>query len=470
MVPRPWYKRRVRRGSMRNRGQGGPGVASTAAAMQLFALHRPSTFLLANEVSSRMHTIARALVASALGALLLAAAPSPTTDLRGYSTDAAKAERDWEAKLRAIPSPDSLREYMRRLSARPHHVGSPYDKDNAEWILAKFKSFGLDARIETFDVLFPTPKERVVELVAPTKFVAKLQEPPVAGDPTSSQQAEQLPTYNAYSIDGDVTAPLVYVNYGVPADYEQLERMGISVKGAIVIARYFGSWRGIKPKVAAEHGAVGCIIYSDPHEDGYFEGDVFPGGAWRPSEGAQRGSVMDMPIYPGDPLTPGVGATKDAKRLQLKGVTTLTKIPVLPISYGDAQPLLGALKGNIVPESWRGSLPVPYHVGPGPAKVHLKVQSNWDIKTLYDVIVKIPGSVNPDQWIVRGNHHDAWVNGAEDPVSGTVTLMEEARALATLLKQGWKPGRTIIYGVWDGEEPGLLGSTEWAEAHADELR
>ena len=410
------------------------------------------------------------VIAVGLSSLLMAANSTDVQPLTGYSAASSRTERDWEAKFRDIPTPQNFRDYMQRLSARPHHVGSPYDKDNAEWILSKFKEWGLDAKIETFDVLFPTPKERIVELVEPKKFVAKLQEPAVQVDPTSNQQAEQLPVYNAYSADGDVTAPLVYVNYGVPEDYEQLERMGVSVKGAIVIARYFHSWRGIKPKVAAEYGAVGCIIYSDPHEDGYFEGDVFPGGAWRPSEGAQRGSVMDMPIYPGDPLTPGVGATKDAKRLQLKDVTTLTKIPVLPISYGDAQPLLGALKGNIVPESWRGSLPVPYHVGPGPAKVHLKVQSNWDIKTLYDVIVKIPGSVSPDQWIVRGNHHDAWVNGAEDPVSGTVTLMEEARALATLLKQGWKPGRTIIYGVWDGEEPGLLGSTEWAEAHADELR
>src|SRR5213082_145778 len=275
--------------------------------MQLFALHRWSTFLLAHEVSSRMHTIARALVASALGALLLAAAPSPA-DLRGYSADAAKAERDWEAKLRAIPSPDSLREYMRRLSARPHHVGSPYDKDNAEWMLAKMKEWGLDAHIENFDVLFPTPRERVVELVEPTKFKAALQEPPVAVDPTSNQQAEQLPTYNAYSIDGDVTAPLVYVNYGVPDDYEKLDRLGISVRGAIVIARYGGSWRGIKPKVAAEHCAVGCIIYSDPRDDGYFEDDVFPAGPMRNKDGVQRGSVMDMPVDPGDPLTPGSGS------------------------------------------------------------------------------------------------------------------------------------------------------------------
>ena len=402
--------------------------------------------------------------------LLLAASSDTEQPLHGYSAASSHSQRDWEAKFRAIPEPQNQRDYMQRLSARPHHVGSPYDKDNAEWMLAKFKEWGLDANIETFDVLFPTPKVRVVELLEPTKFTAKLQEPALAIDPTSNQQAEQLPTYNAYSADGDVTAPLVYVNYGIPDDYEKLERMGVSVKGAIVIARYGNSWRGIKPKVAAEHGAVGCLIYSDPADDGYVQGDVFPNGAWRPRDGVQRGSVMDMPIYPGDPLTPGVGATKDAKRLDLKDVKTITKIPVLPISYADAQPLLAALKGEVVPEGWRGSLPQTYHVGPGPAKVHLKVQSNWDIKPLYDVIVKIPGATLPDEWVVRGNHHDAWVNGAEDPVSGTVALMEEARAFATLLQQGWKPKRTIIYCVWDGEEPGLLGSTEWGEAHADELR
>jgi N-acetylated-alpha-linked acidic dipeptidase len=402
--------------------------------------------------------------------LLLAATPDTQQPLNGYSAASSSTQRDWEAKFRAIPEPQNQRDYMQRLSARPHHVGSPYDKDNAEWMLAKFKEWGLDANIETFDVLFPTPKVRVVELTEPTKFVAKLQEPALSLDPTSNQQAEQLPTYNAYSADGDVTAPLVYVNYGIPDDYEKLERMGVSVKGAIVIVRYGNSWRGIKPKVAAEHGAVGCLIYSDPADDGYVQGDVFPQGAWRPRDGVQRGSVMDMPVYPGDPLTPGVGATKDAKRLDLKDAKTITKIPVLPISYADAQPLLAALKGDVVPEGWRGSLPQTYHLGPGPAKVHLKLQSNWDVKPLYDVIVKIPGSTNPEQWIVRGNHHDAWVNGAEDPVSGTVVLMEEARAFATLLKQGWKPRRTIIYCVWDGEEPGLLGSTEWGEAHADELR
>jgi N-acetylated-alpha-linked acidic dipeptidase len=402
--------------------------------------------------------------------LLLAAAPDQPPPLTGYSAASSRAQRDWETKFRALPSPQNQRDFMQRLSARPHHVGSPYDKDNAEWMLAKFKEWGLDASIESFDVLFPTPKARLVELVEPTKFTAKLQEPALSIDPTSGQQSEQLPTYNAYSGDGDVTAPLVYANYGLPDDYETLARMGVSVKGAIVITRYGNSWRGIKPKVAAEHGAVGCLIYSDPADDGYVQGDIFPGGAWRPPDGVQRGSVMDMPFYPGDPLTPGVGATKDAKRLALKDVKTITRIPVLPISYADAQPLLAALKGEVVPQGWRGSLPQTYHVGPGPAKVHLKMQSNWDIKPLYDVIVRIPGSTDPDQWVVRGNHHDAWVNGAEDPVSGTVALMEEARAFATLLKQGWKPRRTIIYCVWDGEEPALLGSTEWGEAHAEELR
>src|SRR5262245_38249924 len=288
--------------------------------------------------------------------------------------------KSWDAKFREIPVPANIKENMRRLSARPHHLGSPYDKDNAEWLLAKFKEFGWDAQIETFHVLFPTPKERVLELTGPTKFVAKLDEPAVAVDPTSNQKAEQLPTYNAFSVDGDVTAPLVYVNYGRPMDYEVLERYGASVKGAIVIARDGASWRGIKPKVAAEHGAVGCIIYSDPRDDGYFSEDVFPIGPMRNQDGVQRGSVMDMPIYPGDPLTPGIGATQNAKRLAIKDATTLTKIPVLPISYGDAQPLLAALSGPLAPSEWRGGLPITYRIGPGPAKVHLKLAFNWDIK------------------------------------------------------------------------------------------
>jgi N-acetylated-alpha-linked acidic dipeptidase len=391
--------------------------------------------------------------------------------LLGYSAESSRTERQWEDKLRAIPSTDNLRAYMQHLTAHPHNVGTPHDKEYAEWIAAKFKEFGLDTHIEEFDVLYPTPKERVVELVeGGPKFVAKLQEPALPQDPTSNQQNEQLPTYNAYSIDGDVTAPLVYVNYGIPEDYEQLERMGISVKGKIVIARYYHSWRGIKPKVAAEHGAIGCLIYSDPHEDGFVQGETFPQGAWRPKDGVQRGSVADMPFYPGDPLTPGVGATKDAKRLKVDESPTITKIPVLPISYADAQPLLSALTGRVAPADWRGGLGQTYRIGPGPAKVHLKVKSNWDIKPVYDVIAKIPGATAPDEWVMRGNHHDAWVNGAEDPISGLDAVLEEARSFSELLKQGWKPKRTIIFCAWDGEEPGLLGSTEFAEEHADELK
>jgi N-acetylated-alpha-linked acidic dipeptidase len=388
--------------------------------------------------------------------------------LLGYSSQTSQQQKDWEKKFRDGIVPGNIRENMRRLSARPHNVGSPYDKDNAEWILSKFKEYGFEAHIETFSVLFPTPKERLIELLEPTKFTAKLQEPVLPVDPTSNQTAEQLPTYNAYSIDGDVTAPLVYVNYGNREDYEQLDRLGISVKGAIVIARYGGGWRGIKPKVAGEHGAIGCIIYSDPKGDGYYNGDDYPNGGWRPRFGVQRGSVMDTD-YPGDPLTPGVGATADAKRLPIKEAKTITKIPVLPISYADATPLLSALKGPVAPENWRGALPITYHVGPGPAKVHLRVSSNWDMKPLYDVIATLHGS-DDGQWVLRGNHFDAWVNGAEDPISGQSALLEEARMLGELHRQGWVPKRSIIYCAWDGEEPGLLGSVEWVETHVDELK
>ncbi len=401
----------------------------------------------------------------------LALSPLPAdSPPRGFFPQSVQAERDLEARFKSMPDPARMREAMRRLSARPHHVGSPYDKDNAEWILNEFKSYGWDAHIENFDVLFPTPLERIVELVAPTTFRASLQETALPNDPTSSQQSEQLPSYNAYSVDGDVTGPLVFVNYGIPADYDELEQRGISVKGAIVIAKYGGSWRGIKPKVAAEHGAIGCLIYSDPRNDGYAGGDVFPNGPMRPAQGVQRGSVADMPVYPGDPLTPGVGATKNAKRLTLAQAATITKIPVLPISYGDAQPLLAALGGPLAPDAWRGGLPITYRLGAGPARVHLRVKSDWSIKTLYDVIAKLPGTTEADQWIIRGNHHDAWVNGAQDPISGLVAELEEARALGALYKQGWHPKRTIIYAAWDGEEPGLLGSTEWVETHADELK
>jgi len=404
-----------------------------------------------------------------VAAVLLAAVDVPPA-LLGFTADGSKAEREWEARFRAIPQPDSARAYLRHLAARPHHLGSPYGRANAEWLAARFAAWGWEASIDSFFVLFPTPRERLVELVAPTRFQATLREPALAADPTSGQQSEQLPTYNAYSIDGDVTAPLVYVNYGMPSDYEQLERMGISVKGAIVIVRYGEGWRGLKPKLAAEHGAVGCLIYSDPRDDGYGAGDTYPVGALRPKEGVQRGSVLDMPVRPGDPLTPNAGARRDTPRIPIDSAPGLTKIPVLPISWGDAMPLLAAIGGRVAPESWRGGLALTYHVGPGPARVHLRARFTWALTPTYDVVATLKGAQSPDEWILRGNHHDGWVNGAEDPLSGLTAELEEARALGELVRQGWKPKRTIIYLAWDGEEPGLLGSTEWVEAHAKELR
>lgn len=387
----------------------------------------------------------------------------------GFTDASAAKELQTEQTFDAGLSAPQIGETLKELSAFPHNLGSPGSKAVAEKILAKYKSYGLDARLQTYTVLYPTPKTRMLELTGPTKYTALLKEPALAEDATSGQ-ANQLPTYNAWSADGDVTGQLVFVNYGLPDDYETLAKLGIDVKGKIVIAKYGRSWRGIKPKVAYEHGAIGCIIYSDPADDGYSAGEVYPKGAYKSEYGVQRGSVMDMVIYPGDPLTPGVGATKDAKRLDRKDATTILKIPVLPISYHDAQPLLAALDGTVAPRDWQGGLPITYHVGPGVATVHLKLEFNWDMVQAYDVIAKIKGSEFPDEWVMRGNHHDAWVNGAGDPLSGQSAMLDEAKALGDLLKTGWKPKRTIVYCSWDGEEPGLIGSTEYVEDHDKELQ
>lgn len=392
------------------------------------------------------------------------------SSIMGFNEEGSKAQLQLETDYDKLLKASNLDEWMKYLSAKPHHVGSPYDKEVVDFVAAQFKSWGYEVRIEKFNVLFPTPKLRLVEMIAPTTFKASLLEPPVEGDEYSEQTDEALPGYNAFSIDGDVTANLVFVNYGIPADYEELERRGISVKGKIVIAKYAGSWRGIKPKLAAEKGAIGCLIYSDPEDDGYYQGDVYPKGAFKNEYGIQRGSVMDMPMAPGDPLTPGYGSTDDAKRIPLSEAKTLTKIPVLPISYHDAKPLLEALEGPVAPSSWRGALPITYHIGPGPAKVHLKIEFNWEQRPAYNVIATMKGSTFPDEWVIRGNHHDAWVHGASDPISGLVALMEEARAVSILVKNGKKPKRTMMYCAWGAEEQGLLGSTEWVETHAKELK
>ncbi len=405
-----------------------------------------------------------------LTVLALVTVVSFQAPIRGFPTSQTADQVRREQLARAVPSRDTLRAQMRLLAAVPHEGGTERSRHVAELILARFRSFGLDAKIEQFEALMPRPVSRTLELLAPERFTATLEEPTLAEDPSSGQKAQQLPTFNAYSPDGDVSGELVYVNYGVPADYRVLDSLGISVRGKIVIARYGQSWRGIKPKVAAEHGALGCLIYSDPRDDGYFVGDVYPKGSMRPWQGVQRGSVMDMPTYPGDPLSPGWGAVPGARRLTLSEAKTIEPIPVLPLSYSDALPLLRNLGGPVAPEAWRGALGITYHVGGGPARVRLAVKFDWQTRPLYDVIATIRGSVDPDQWVIYGNHHDAWVNGANDPISGQVALDETARALGALLKTGWRPARTIVLAAWDGEEWGLLGSTEWGETHADELR
>ena len=394
--------------------------------------------------------------------MLLLACMMPSAAL----ADQASIENKFDASIH----PGELRDWMKTMAAEPNQVGSPHDKANALFELSLFTQWGWDAHIETFDVLYPTPISETLELTAPAKFTATLQEKPVPGDASSARTQTALPAYVAYQGDGDVSAPLVYVNYGMQDDYKALDRLGIDIRGKIVIARYGHGWRGLKPRLAADHGAIGCIIYSDPADDGYSLDKTYPDGPMRPPQGIQRGSVADMTLYPGDPLTPGIGATHDAKRITRAEATTILKIPVLPISYADALHFLAALDGPVAPEDFRGSLPITYHVGPGGAVVHLAVKSDWQLKPIYDVIATMRGTDYPDQWVIRGNHHDGWVFGASDPLSGQVALMAEAKAIGALASAGIRPKRTLIYTSWDAEEPMLLGSTEWAETHAADLK
>ena len=379
-------------------------------------------------------------------------------------------QNDLELQFDKVLNPQNLDTWMKHMSSKPHHVGSPWSKQNAEYAANKFKEWGFESAVETFEVLVPFPKVRKLSMVPPNKVELKLYEPAVKGDKSSEMTKDVLPGYNAFSADGNVTAELVFVNYGLNEDYEELKRMGIDVKGKIVIAKYGRSFRGIKPKIAHENGAIGCIMYSDPKDDGYVVGDVYPVGPYRNEYGIQRGSVLDMPARPGDALTPGYAATKDAERLSIDDAPTIMKIPVMPISYADALPLLKAIKGPVVPDSWKGGLPITYHIGPGPAKVNLHLEFDWSLRTAYNPVGRMIGSVYPDEWIMRGNHHDGWGHGASDPISGMVSLMEEARAIGELTKTGWRPKRTLIYAGWDAEEPGLLGSTEWVEHNLKDIK
>jgi N-acetylated-alpha-linked acidic dipeptidase len=400
-----------------------------------------------------------------------ASSPKVEAAIFGFTPARAAAQQALETRFDALIDPKDLDAWMQRFAAEPNHVGSQHGRANAAFTLAQLKAWGWDARIETFEVLYPTPITQSLEMVGGgPAFKARLDEPPVPGDPATARKQDQLPPYLAYQGDGDVTAEVVYVNQGMPADYALLTRMGVDVKGKIVIARYGGGWRGLKPQLAQEHGAVGCIIYSDPSEDGYAVDDPYPKGGQRPSDGAQRGSVQKMMLYPGDPLTPGIAATKDAKRLTRETAPTVLKIPALPISYADALPFLQALDGRVVPRSWRGALPITYHVGPGPARARLVVRSDWSLKTIYDVVGVMKGAELPDEWVLRGNHRDGWVYGASDPLSGHGAMLAEAQAIGRLAKAGFRPKRTLVYLSWDAEEPGLIGSTEWAELHAGELQ
>ena len=412
------------------------------------------------------------LVLSGVAAVGLAplAGAQPPPPARGFLAGQWEEQREIEERFRRVPDPERLREYLEFMSEEPHIAGfGDGSLRVARYALEKFRSFGLDAEIEETEALMPLPVERQVEVLGPEPYTLRLAEPGVPEDEDTSD-AGLLPTYNAYGADGDVSGEVVYVNYGIPEDYETLAELGISVEGKIVIARYGRSWRGIKAKLAQDNGAVGALIYSDPEEDGYYRGLTYPEGPYRPKWGVQRGSIMDMPTHPGDPLTPGFGATEDREKLTRETARTLVRIPVLPISWGDAYPILEQLRGEPAPnDDWKGALPFTYHIGPGPTRVRMRTAYDWQVRKLFNVIARIEGSEYPDEWIVHGNHHDGWCAGATDPISGAVALLETARGFGELLAAGHRPRRTVVFALWDGEEWGLLGSTEWAETHREAL-
>lgn len=396
------------------------------------------------------------------------AAQDNNDDIAGFSAGRVATERQREENFRAIPDPARAESDSRYLTSAPHMAGTPASRSVAVWLRDQYRSFGFDAEIVTYSVWLPLPREVRVELTQPVSRVLASQEQPLDADSDTSDKRAAI-GFNTYSPSADVTAPVVYVNYGMSDDYRELDRLGVSVEGKIVMARYGRGYRGIKAKLAEEHNAAGLILYSDPQEDGYTQGDVDPEGPWRPMSGIQRGSVLYTQIYPGDPLTPGVGALPGAKRIAPSEAANLPRIPSVPINAQDAAVILQNLGGRRVPRGWQGALPFSYHIGAGLAQVHMKISMDYAQRPIYDVIAKLRGA-NDDQWMILGNHHDAWVYGAADPISGTVAMLEAARGLGELARSGWKPRRTLVICAWDGEEPGLLGSTEWVEANRAELQ
>lgn len=408
-----------------------------------------------------------------LSSALVVAAPAtissrPGVELRGFFPASRARQVEIEKKFRHVPTPERARIDLWALTAEPHVAGTPEDFRTAQFVLGQFRAASLDAQLVEYDVLLPMPKEVKVDLVAP---IQRKGPTPEGGwvEAGGRDHSKVILGYSAYSPSGEVTAEVVYANYGLPEDYDRLRAAGVDVKGKIVLVRYGKCFRGVKSYVAEQNHAAGVLIYSDPAEDGYRQGDPFPKGPWRPATGVQRGSILYLTDYAGDPLTPGVAATKHAKRLAAHDATTLPRIPTAPISHADALPILENLNGPVAPRAAQGALPLTYHVGPGRAKVHLKLDMDFRTRPIWNVIARIPGVTEPDQWVIVGNHRDAWTYGAVDPSSGTAPLLGVARGLGELLKQGWRPRRTIILASWDAEEFGLIGSTEWVEEHADEL-
>lgn len=393
------------------------------------------------------------------------------TAIDGFSAARAGAERRWEDAFRAVPDPKSAREHLRRLTLVPHIAGTKEDYDTAVYVRDQLRSYGLAAELKEYEVWMNYPNApTVLELITTRRQPLSTREAVVPGDPTSSNP-KITPLFNGYSASGDVTGSVVYANYGLPGDYDELKKAGVEVKGKIVIVRYGNSFRGVKAKVAEDHGAIGCIIYSDPEDDGYMQGDVYPKGPWRPVASGQRGSVQYLFDYPGDPLTPGRPAIPGEPRLKPEEATDLTRIPVQPIAYDVAKTILSQLKGPVRPtREFQGGLPFAYHVGgTNDVKLRLKTDMDYKLRKIWDVVARIDGNEEKDRWVVLGNHRDAWVFGAVDPNSGSATMLEVGRGLGELLKQGWKPRRTIILCSWDAEEYGLIGSTEWAEEFAQDL-
>jgi len=393
------------------------------------------------------------------------------TTIDGFNAERSTAERRWEEQFRSIPNPKSAREHLRRLTIEPHIAGTKEDYNTAVYVRDQLRSYGLSAELKEYEVWLNYPNTQpVLELITNRRQPLSVKEAPVPGDPTSSHP-KISPLFNGFSASGDVTGPVVYANYGLPNDYEDLKKAGVDVKGKIVIVRYGNSFRGVKAKVAEQNGAIGCIIYSDPEDDGYMQGDVYPKGPWRPVASGQRGSVQYLFDYPGDPLTPGKPAIAGTPRLKPEEATDLTRIPVQPIAYDVARTILSQLKGPLRPRGFQGGLPFAYHVGgTSDVKLRLKTDMDYKLRTIWDVVARIDGNEEKDRWVVLGNHRDAWVFGAVDPNSGTSAMLEVGHGLGELLKQGWKPRRTILLCSWDAEEYGLIGSTEWAEEMADELR